>query len=1564
MSRTRLSPRHWQRGFAFAEAMVMIMFVGTLMMPMMGSLTNTAGRTVDMRHQRLAEAHAQSVQAQLLASAPFRDPPPGGTYEFPLDDLSTNTVTVTIRTLKGVSSVSVPPALPATPTFYHYRIDVVRTSDDSAVQSPATMTFLTGLLPAKPVNTKDPPIYVCDKVNSKILIVTIDDSSGVPIGTIIDEIPFIRGANCGALSGDAASVDYAGHCPGEMAVHPSGRWLFGAGSQFAWVIDVDPASPNYKKEIWHRDPEANADGTAVDNLLGLGNSDEGSHLALSPCGKYFHVMTNCSCIYHYKFDTSTDPPSVIFLYKNHDSDGGLWTGVNKGVAYSRTGILAVTRQDSAQHGAGTDNTWVGDPRYVFGGLRPAAANPSRWQKYKVDSGHLDGCAFTLSHDGRYVYRHPDTCDSGWGGYKIDLAFARIGSRLSPSINSDNWTRCSLSADGRIMFAPRYEGTNPSFHWYYTDPPSHLLTLNTVNQAANAKNSGWATTSGCGKYFVLAKPLEVSNNDEIQFVNIASLTSGAAPYNLDPAPVPKLSLGNRDPSGMVSRWVERLIVGASDGTEHKAYVLDMGAQKLYKTIELASEPRLIAADPSGCWAISGPRGVTPTFDSLNNFCLRVIDGVLATSPIGFTAGALTSINGGDRIIITSSYTVQIREPHSGQVLTTPFIQSDLGPLNLAQGFFISAALRPLLTATPTAVLGLTGMYYGDAIHSSQTMARAIDPVIDFTWPGATPPGISAPYSVRWTGVLKTSVTDTYLLRVNSDDGARVWLNGDLIIDDYYPWHGSHNADSTALSLTAGQRYPITIEMYNPWSPANVNLSWKIGAAAWVVIPSANLETTMPEQPAAFALTVPDGAIPHGISYFNGSDTHVFPYVPYAFDFPASPGSQIAVSPDDGVLAVMVPNLGTVGSGRRIDLYDINHDITTAKFGLRKWEFNHSSVVPTFRRGTPTGAPTTIKTTPIKDSTINTGCLGCASTNCANEFWNDALNHTADVAFGNKTWHFFGKVFYKAANIYSIEWRTSVDDGATISVDELTPVSDWNIHPFTSVIGTETFAVPTADASSQREVRLRRFSLECFDGGGCAGMWADYMEVKAGNAWGYGTTPNVGNIYFPNAADTVQKFFHGYNPPKFIRSIPMQFGSFIPLGTVPPSTLASDALIFRMNPNGESVVVLCRVAGFGYIGEFNLYDNSSWSAPLPAGYTAESDVALSPDGERIYVSLPSTNQVVTFENSHYLPTANNHKTIATITLPLKPISLAQGEGRDRIQHGRWWDPGAGGVVGRHGHAQVMYRGKIYFLGGHDSSNAWANVRWYDPVSNSFGSGCAMSGHMYPGAVVFDNKIWVIGGDDQLTSSRGSYNNPGGTNVSIYDPVSNTITAGPALDTERNSPAVCTDGDAIYAFGGRGSASFLNTLSMYVAGRWVPVPLSGTAFTNARGSSFMCYYRGFLYIFGGCTSSASYADCKRINLQTLAWDGLAIPSVPGGTNRYSIAGELIGSRVYIFGGESDDSIVMLDLENISSGWRVLGSLPFTGYGHEACAMGGRIYIYGGTSVSVPTTCRAANLLQVFTP
>ena len=151
------------------------------------------------------------------------------------------------------------------------------------------------------------------------------------------------------------------------------------------------------------------------------------------------------------------------------------------------------------------------------------------------------------------------------------------------------------------------------------------------------------------------------------------------------------------------------------------------------------------------------------------------------------------------------------------------------------------------------------------------------------------------------------------------------------------------------------------------------------------------------------------------------------------------------------------------------------------------------------------------------------------------------------------------------------------------------------------------------------------------------------------------------------------------------------------------------------------------------------------------------------------------------------------------------------------------------------------------------------------------------------------------------------------------------------------------------------------MYTAGRWLPVPLSGAALTG-RSGAFMVYYKEALYVFGGYSGSAC-SDWGKINLKTLSWETpagyAAIPSAV-----ISPGGALVGSRVYLFAGDAGKTIYSLDLENIAGGWAHIGSFPSNSYGHTACALGGRIFIVGGTNTPAPTVCLASNILLEFTP
>ena len=79
------------------------------------------------------------------------------------------------------------------------------------------------------------------------------------------------------------------------------------------------------------------------------------------------------------------------------------------------------------------------------------------------------------------------------------------------------------------------------------------------------------------------------------------------------------------------------------------------------------------------------------------------------------------------------------------------------------------------------------------------------------------------SVRWKGALRPPVTGEYVLSVSSDDGCRLYLDGDLLIDSW----GPHNVqpDTVAVNLEAGKDYRLTVEYHNERDYSIARLSWR-------------------------------------------------------------------------------------------------------------------------------------------------------------------------------------------------------------------------------------------------------------------------------------------------------------------------------------------------------------------------------------------------------------------------------------------------------------------------------------------------------------------------------------------------------------------------------------------------------------------------------------------------------------------------------------------------------------------------------------------------------------------
>jgi len=161
---------------------------------------------------------------------------------------------------------------------------------------------------------------------------------------------------------------------------------------------------------------------------------------------------------------------------------------------------------------------------------------------------------------------------------------------------------------------------------------------------------------------------------------------------------------------------------------------------------------------------------------------------------------------------------------------------------------SVVIYPSPTATGT---GLTGYYY---TNSSTTYASAnnfnpanlitnrLDPVIDFVWGGTNPPPnlSNGLYSVRWVGQLRPQYSETYSFDVRSDDGCRLWIGDQLVIDD---WKTQGVADVVSnITLQAGTRYDFKLDYLQTGGSAQAHLYWYCPSQPKQIIPSTCLYPT--------------------------------------------------------------------------------------------------------------------------------------------------------------------------------------------------------------------------------------------------------------------------------------------------------------------------------------------------------------------------------------------------------------------------------------------------------------------------------------------------------------------------------------------------------------------------------------------------------------------------------------------------------------------------------------------------------------------------------------------------
>ncbi len=189
--------------------------------------------------------------------------------------------------------------------------------------------------------------------------------------------------------------------------------------------------------------------------------------------------------------------------------------------------------------------------------------------------------------------------------------------------------------------------------------------------------------------------------------------------------------------------------------------------------------------------------------------------------------------------------------------------DPGPLELNKTYYWRVDEFDLFTThkgdvwsftTADAGGGVKGDYYNGTDLRDLVLTR-MDPQINFSWGSDSPdPLIDVDlFSVRWTGEVEAAFTETYTFYTMSDDGVRLWVDGQQLIDDWNDHGDTENRGK--IDLVAGNVYSLVLEYYENVGGAGVQLRWSSASTPKDLIPQAALSPPV----KASSPNPPNGAV---------------------------------------------------------------------------------------------------------------------------------------------------------------------------------------------------------------------------------------------------------------------------------------------------------------------------------------------------------------------------------------------------------------------------------------------------------------------------------------------------------------------------------------------------------------------------------------------------------------------------------------------------------------------------------------------------------------------------------
>jgi uncharacterized protein YraI len=132
-------------------------------------------------------------------------------------------------------------------------------------------------------------------------------------------------------------------------------------------------------------------------------------------------------------------------------------------------------------------------------------------------------------------------------------------------------------------------------------------------------------------------------------------------------------------------------------------------------------------------------------------------------------------------------------------------------------------------SPGTIVNWKGEYFNNLTLSGTPVLVRDDPSINFDWGGGSPAWnvvAADQFSVRWTRLVSLE-SGRYRFTTITDDGVRLWVNGQLLVDQ---WHDNGAGAYSAEIDLPGGLIPMQMEYYENMGGALAQMSWvRVGSS---------------------------------------------------------------------------------------------------------------------------------------------------------------------------------------------------------------------------------------------------------------------------------------------------------------------------------------------------------------------------------------------------------------------------------------------------------------------------------------------------------------------------------------------------------------------------------------------------------------------------------------------------------------------------------------------------------------------------------------------------------------